>query len=238
MGTPKGERWGGRAKGTPNMLPDLRAITLKALMKAGGVDYLVRQSEENPMGFMSLLGRVMPRESHVELTGELKVRQEVRRDLVDKVLILMQAPEPHVTTNNGTEGTQRALPAITHTPDTMLKASLTQDREGLSRRAENARREGASMLTGVVQRAAAMHIENDAVESVSGSGDEGISIRNEGPPQRAERGAEASRGAAGVPPRGAPYVRLREPCDVAGDTPNVGRQVEHNAGVDSAEESS
>lgn len=239
MGTPKGERWGGRAKGTPNMLPDLRAITLKALMKAGGVDYLVRQSEENPMGFLSLLGRVMPRESHVELTGELKVRQEVRRDLVDKVLVLMQAPEPHHTTNNGIEGTHRALPAITHVPDTMLKASLTQDREGLSRRGENARREGASVLTGVVQRAAAMHIENDSVQSVlGGSGDEGIGIENHGPVQGTGRTGTERGERRGVPPRGAPYVRMREPRDMTGDAPQVERQAEHNAGVDSAEESS
>lgn len=32
----------------------------KALHKAGGVDYLARQAEENPVAFMSLVGRVLP----------------------------------------------------------------------------------------------------------------------------------------------------------------------------------
>jgi hypothetical protein len=173
-------------------------------MKAGGVDYLVRQSQENPMGFLSLLGRVMPRESHVELTGELKVRQEVRRDLVEKVVVLMRLPpEPHSATNTGMEATQRALPAITHTPDTMLKASISQDREGLSRRAENARREGASVLQGVVQRAAAMHIENDSEQSVLQT----LPITDRGALKAREDPGTAivNRGPA-VPSRGRPYV--------------------------------
>src|SRR6185369_10688190 len=103
-GSKPGERRGGRQKGTPNQLPDLRAITLKALMRAGGVDYLVRQASDNPMGFMSLLGRVMPREAHVELTGELKVRQEVRRDLVEKVIVLMREPTGQDARNPAIEG--------------------------------------------------------------------------------------------------------------------------------------
>lgn len=177
----------GRPKGAVSQLPDLRAITLKALMRAGGVDYLTRQATENPMGFMSLLGRVMPRESHVELTGELRIRQEVRRDLVEKLVVLMRAEPAPLPTENRTEGTTRALPALTHAPDTMLKAAVLQDREGLSRRAENARREGAGVLAGVVQRAANMHIEaSEAPRGVRSMGqdrgtrDPGVSIENPG----------------------------------------------------------
>jgi len=215
MGTPKGERWGGRQKGTPNTLPDLRAITLKALMKAGGVDYLTRQAELNPMGFMSLLGRVMPRESHVELTAEVRIRQEVRRDLVEKLVILMKAPE---TTNHDIAHERPALPAITHTPDTMLKAQSLQDREGLSRKAENMRREGASVLTGVVQRAAAMHIENESAgESVSTGLDAGTHV-----PEVSEAGTQVRENPRdqGIPirntggavlPKGRPYVGAPTP---------------------------
>jgi hypothetical protein len=173
-------------------------------MKAGGVDYLVRQSEENPMGFLSLLGRVMPRESHIEMTAEVRIRQEVRRDLVEKLVILMKAPD---STKERSDKPERALPAITHTPDTMLKATVLQDREGLSRRAENARREGANVLTGVVQRAAAMQIENasELPGQDAGKDDTGTPIRNSGPPQRDVRGVPGRPG--GVAPRGAPYVR-------------------------------
>ena len=38
----------------------------RALHKAGGVDYLARQAEENPVAFMGLIGRVLP----LQVTGE------------------------------------------------------------------------------------------------------------------------------------------------------------------------
>lgn len=40
-------------------------MIVMALNKAGGVSYLVRQSEENPKAFMALVGRVVP----VKLVG-------------------------------------------------------------------------------------------------------------------------------------------------------------------------
>ena len=149
-GSKPGERKGGRKKGTPNVLPDLRAITLKALMQAGGVEYLARQAEATPGTFLGLLGRVMPRESHVELSGELKIRAEVRRDLVEKLVVLLAAP-------GDTE--PKALPAITHDNSAMLKAQVSTDRERLSRRAENARKESSTAVVGAVQRATAMQVE-------------------------------------------------------------------------------
>jgi hypothetical protein len=51
----------GRPKGTPNRLTaDVRAMILAALDKAGGVDYLVAQSERNPAAFLTLVGKVLP----------------------------------------------------------------------------------------------------------------------------------------------------------------------------------
>lgn len=161
-GSKPGERRGGRQKGAPNVLPDLRALTLKALMKAGGVEYLERQALENPGPFLGLLGKVMPREAHLELSGELKVRQEVRRDLVEKVIVLMRAP-PADDTNSAIES--KPLPALTHNPDTMLKAARNAPRESLSRSKENARAEGAAVTAGVVQRASAMHLERNGKAS-------------------------------------------------------------------------
>jgi hypothetical protein len=155
-GSAPGERRGGRQKGSPNTLPDLRALTLKALMQAGGVEYLTRQATENPGPFLGLLGKVMPREVHAELTGELRIRQEVRRDLVEKVIVLMRAPEPQEA-SSVIDATP--LPAITHNPDTMLKAARNAPRESLSRSKENARAEGAAITGAVLQRASAMHLE-------------------------------------------------------------------------------
>jgi len=60
-GSKKGERRGGRTKGTPNKLTaDVKAMILNALENKGGVDYLEKQAEEHPTAFMTLLGRVLP----------------------------------------------------------------------------------------------------------------------------------------------------------------------------------
>ena len=56
----------GRPKGTPNRFNrTIKEMVELALRKAGGVDYLARQAEENPVAFMGLVGRVMP----LQVTG-------------------------------------------------------------------------------------------------------------------------------------------------------------------------
>lgn len=60
-GSKPGERRGGRKKGTPNkMTAALKDMILTALDNAGGVDYLVAQSRDNPTAFLSLVGKVLP----------------------------------------------------------------------------------------------------------------------------------------------------------------------------------
>ncbi len=52
---------GGRQPGAPNKLTaDVKAMVLSALEQAGGVDYLLLQSQSNPSAFMTLLGKVLP----------------------------------------------------------------------------------------------------------------------------------------------------------------------------------
>ena len=56
-----GERPVGRAKGTPNKTTAaLKDMILQALDQKGGAAYLVRQADENPAAFMTLLGKVLP----------------------------------------------------------------------------------------------------------------------------------------------------------------------------------
>lgn len=51
----------GRPKGIPNKnTTALKEMILGALDKSGGVDYLVRQAQENPGPFLSLVGKVLP----------------------------------------------------------------------------------------------------------------------------------------------------------------------------------
>ena len=42
------------------MTKQLKEMILTALDKAGGEDYLLEQSRENPSAFMTLLGKVLP----------------------------------------------------------------------------------------------------------------------------------------------------------------------------------
>jgi len=52
---------GGRKKGTPNKVTgDVKAMVLDALERAGGVDYLLTQSANNPNAFLTLVGKVLP----------------------------------------------------------------------------------------------------------------------------------------------------------------------------------
>jgi hypothetical protein len=67
-----GHKTGGRRRGTPNHLTtDVRAMILKALNKAGGVNYLYTQSVGNPVAFMALVGRTLPKDVNVKATGDL-----------------------------------------------------------------------------------------------------------------------------------------------------------------------
>lgn len=51
----------GRVKGVPNKITaDVKAMVLEALGKAGGADYLLKQSESNPTAFLTLVGKVLP----------------------------------------------------------------------------------------------------------------------------------------------------------------------------------
>lgn len=166
-----GKRAGaGRKSGTPTVLPDLRALTLKALMKAGGVDYLVKYAELEPHAFFGLLGKVMPRDVNVELSAEIRIRQEVRRDLVDKLIVLMRTNAP---ANDDAFTTPEPLPAIAHDSDSMLKAQALSERDSDSKRTDNLRREGTAVVSGVMQRAEAMHLERfrarEAAEAEAGS---------------------------------------------------------------------
>jgi hypothetical protein len=57
----------GRKKGVPNKTTAaIKDMIVQALDKAGGVDYLEKQSRENPAAFLTLVGKVLP----MQLTGD------------------------------------------------------------------------------------------------------------------------------------------------------------------------
>lgn len=57
----KAQQGKGRKKGVPNKnTTALKNMILGALENKGGIEYLARQADENPVAFMALIGKVLP----------------------------------------------------------------------------------------------------------------------------------------------------------------------------------
>lgn len=73
MAAPKGHKaypGAGRPKGTQNKTTIvLRAMILGALDKAGGVNWLRKQADKNPIAFMALLARMLPHQGDTGLNS-------------------------------------------------------------------------------------------------------------------------------------------------------------------------
>ncbi len=70
----------GRPKGSVNKTTKaLKDMILGALDEAGGIEYLVAQSEKNPAAFMTLIGKVLPttlagdKDNPVTFVGKFKL---------------------------------------------------------------------------------------------------------------------------------------------------------------------
>jgi len=62
----------GRPKGVPNKnTRALKDMILTALGDAGGIDYLVKQADENPTAFMTLVGKVLPLDVNNNHNGKI-----------------------------------------------------------------------------------------------------------------------------------------------------------------------
>lgn len=70
----EGGRGPGRPKGSPNKTTTaVKDMILAALGKAGGEDYLLVQSEQNPTAFLSLVGKVLPLDVNNNHSGSCRV---------------------------------------------------------------------------------------------------------------------------------------------------------------------
>jgi len=75
----KGKKTGGRQKGSTNKTTaELKAMILGALSEVGGQAYLVQQALDNPNAFMTLVGKVVPRDINaaVEAAASITVINE------------------------------------------------------------------------------------------------------------------------------------------------------------------
>jgi len=82
-GTPKPAK-SGRKKGVPNKATgDIKAMISNALTIAGGESYLLRQADENPVAFMGLIGKILPKQVDVDanIAGNIAIT-EIRRVII------------------------------------------------------------------------------------------------------------------------------------------------------------
>lgn len=71
----------GRPKGVPNKATAaIKDMVIQALDRSGGVDYLQKQADENPVAFLGLVGKVIP----LQVTGADgdKIKIEITRRIV------------------------------------------------------------------------------------------------------------------------------------------------------------
>jgi len=62
----------GRKKGVPTQVTqDIRQMIKDSLEGVGGTDYLMRQAQDNPVAFMGLIGKIIPKEVEAHVTGEI-----------------------------------------------------------------------------------------------------------------------------------------------------------------------
>lgn len=86
MANTTGKKYGGRQKGTPNIVSaELRAMIEQALHAEGGVRYLRTQAQDNPTAFLALVGKCLPK----DMTVKADVSVEVRQQLIERALGLM-----------------------------------------------------------------------------------------------------------------------------------------------------
>lgn len=62
----------GRPAGKMNKInADIKSMIITALSEVGGVNYLKEQAMENPTAFLGLVGKVLPKEVHIDLNARI-----------------------------------------------------------------------------------------------------------------------------------------------------------------------
>lgn len=76
----------GRPKGSVNKVQkDVKEMVLNALNNAGGQAYLTRQAEANPTAFLSLLGKLVPKDVKAEISGVESILATRLKEARDRV---------------------------------------------------------------------------------------------------------------------------------------------------------
>jgi hypothetical protein len=77
---------GGSRLGKPNKTThDIKSMILAALNKAGGEKYLYEQAIMNPVAFLSLLSKIMPRDVNLGIDANMRITN-VTHTIIDSVI--------------------------------------------------------------------------------------------------------------------------------------------------------
>lgn len=73
----------GRPKGAPNKTTAaIKDMIIQALENKGGVEYIMKQADENPTAFLQLLGKIMPTQISGDADNPLVIKN-IQRVIVD-----------------------------------------------------------------------------------------------------------------------------------------------------------
>ena len=76
-----GKRSGsGRPRGSENALSqDVKGMVLSALDELGGQDFLTEQARENPVAFLTLIGKMIPRQVNADIGSSIDPAIELEK---------------------------------------------------------------------------------------------------------------------------------------------------------------
>ncbi len=88
LGESRGNRGKGRKKGSQNKnTHEIKSMIMAALDKVGGEEYFVTQALENPVAFLGLIGKILPKEVSAELSGNMNI-SSITRTIIDPKAML------------------------------------------------------------------------------------------------------------------------------------------------------
>ena len=97
----------GGPRGPGKFTQSIKDMVEQALHKSGGVDYLARQAEENPVAFLGLVGKVMPMQliENADANTLTALHLIAARQIADQMQLLIASgtkPNGHANGNGAT----------------------------------------------------------------------------------------------------------------------------------------
>tara|TARA_R110000737_G_C14282504_1_gene432531 strand:+ start:125 stop:472 length:348 start_codon:yes stop_codon:yes gene_type:complete len=104
----------GRKKGSTNKITkDMREILMVSFQKAGGVDYLVKQSVESPVAYLGLLGKIVPSQVAVSVSHSLDLGQAMKEATIRRESLTSLAHDIDGVVIDQPKSTETPNPLIT-----------------------------------------------------------------------------------------------------------------------------